>query len=74
MKRVTEFIPTSANLLRVGDVWDQMAPEARAAILMLTGAAWVGPSGRWINIPAQVRIEIAHGVYLFKDFLNGLLP
>ena len=74
MKHVTEFMPTSANLLRVGDVWDEMAPQARSAILMLTGAAWVGASGRWIEIPAQARIEIAHGVYLFRDFLNGLLP
>jgi len=74
LQHITEFIPTGSNLLRVGDVWDDLSKEARAAILMLTGAAWVGASGRWIEIPAQARIEIAHGVYLFKDLINRVLP
>lgn len=74
MKPIAEFIPTAANVLRVGDVWDEMAPEARTAILVLTGQGWLGPSLRWIEIPAASRLEIAHRVYLFRDFLNGLLP
>ena len=74
LKHVTEFVPTPANLLRVGDVWDDLAKEARAAILMLSGKAWVGASGRWVEIPAQARIEVAHSIYLFRDLINRVLP
>lgn len=74
MKHITEFGPTTANLLRVGDVWDEMANEARAAILMLCGQSWVGSSRKWKDLPAQARVQIAHGVYFFRDFINQVLP
>jgi hypothetical protein len=73
MKHITEFIATPANLLRVGDVWDELAIEARAAILTLCGKAWIG-SSPWKEIPSQFRVEIAHQVYFFRDFINRVLP
>lgn len=72
--KITEFISSAENLLAVGDAWDEMHPEARSAILMLTGNAWVGSSGRWSEIPAKTRIEVAHQVYFFRDFLQAVLP
>jgi hypothetical protein len=74
LKPIAEFLPTPAQVLAVGDAWDKITPEARAAILMLTGFAWVGSSGRWIEIPASARLGIAHGFYFFRDFINQVLP
>jgi len=74
MKPIGEYLPTPHQLLEVGDAWDEMHPHARAAILMMTGFAWVGASGRWIEIPAQARLGITHGFFFFRDFLNRVLP
>lgn len=69
-----QFVPLAENLLAVGDAWDEMTREARAAIQMLTGNAWVGASCPWSEIPVNTRLSIAHGVYFFRDFLNAVLP
>ena len=74
MKHVSEFVPKAEHVIAVGDAWDRMTKEARAAILMLTGYAWVGASGRWIEIPASARLGIVHGFYFFRDFINQVLP
>lgn len=74
MNQISDFIPSPAQVLAVGDAWDNITKEARAAILMLTGNAWVGASGRWIDIPAQARLQIVHGFYFFRDFINQVLP
>lgn len=69
-----QFVPLAENVLIVGDAWDELTHDARAAILMLTGNAWIGASCPWKEIPAQTRIRVAHGVYFFRDFLNRVLP
>ncbi len=69
-----QFIPDAERLLIVGDAWDELTRDARAAVLMLTGNAWIGASCRWKEIPPQTRIRVAHGVYFFRDFLNRVLP
>lgn len=74
MKPIADFIPSPAQVIAVGDAWDNITQEARAAILQLTGNAWVGASGRWIEIPAQARLGIVHGFYFFRDFINQVLP
>lgn len=74
LQHVTDFVPQAEHVLAVGDAWDNLTNEARAAILMLTGFAWVGASGRWVEIPAAARVGIAHGFYFFREFLNRVLP
>lgn len=74
MTHIGEFIPTPAQVLAVADAWDNITREARAAILMLSGCAWVGASGRWADIPAQARLSVVHGFYFFREFMNRVLP
>lgn len=75
MKPIAEFIPTPAQVLAVGDAWDQMTKEARYILLTLGGQLGaIGPSIRWLEIPATFRLELVHRVYLFRDFINKALP
>lgn len=74
MTHISEFLPKPENLLALGDIWDRINPQARAAILQVAGNSWVGASGKWTDIPASARLEVAHRVYFFRDFLNAVLP
>lgn len=67
--------PTPAQVLAVGDAWDDMAKEARYAVIVLSGQIGVlGPSLPWVEMPATSRLELVHRVYLFRDLLNRVLP
>lgn len=70
------FAVKTEHVMAVGDAWDSMTKEARYAILTIgcqpLGA--IGPSCRWIEIPAAMRIELVHRAYLFRDFINEVLP
>lgn len=75
MKHIAELLPTPAQVLAVGDAWDQMTKEARYILLTLGGQLGaIGPSIRWQEIPATFRLELVHRVYLFRDFINKALP
>jgi len=75
LKPIAEFLPTAAQVLAAGDAWDAMSKEGRYALLTIGGQLGaVGPSLRWIDIPALFRLELVHRVYLFRDFLNKVLP
>lgn len=75
MTPIAEFIPTPAQVLAVGDAWDKMTKEARYILLALGGQLGaIGPSIRWLEIPATFRLELVHRVYLFRDFINKALP
>lgn len=75
MKPIAEFIPTPAQVLAVGDAWDQMTKEARYVLLTLGGQLGaIGPSIRWLEIPATFRLELVHRCYLFRDFITKALP
>ena len=71
-----EFSVKAEHVVAVGDAWDGMTKEARYAILTIgcqpIGA--IGPSCRWIEIPSAMRIELVHRTYLFRDFINEVLP
>lgn len=75
MKPIAEFLPTPAQVLAVGDAWDSMTKEARYILLTLGGQLGaIGPSIKWLEIPATFRLELVHRVYLFRDLLNRVLP
>lgn len=75
MKPVAEFLPTPAQVLAVGDAWDDLHPTARLAIITLAGQqGCIGVHGKWLEIPATFRLELVHRVYLFRDFINRVLP
>ena len=75
MKPIAEFIPNPAQVLAVGDAWDKMTREARYILLTLGGQLGaIGPSIPWADIPATFRLELVHRVYLFRDFINKVLP
>lgn len=75
MKPIADFLPTPAQVLAAGDVWDQTTKEARYILLTLGGQLGaIGPSIPWADIPATFRLELVHRVYLFRDLLNKVLP
>ncbi len=75
MKPIAEFLPTTAQVLAVGDAWDKMTREGRYAILNFGGKQGVmSPSDAWADVPAQFRLEISHRLYLARDFFNRVLP
>lgn len=75
MTPIADFLPTPAQVIAVGDAWDDMTKEARYILLTLGGQLGViGPSILWGDIPATFRLELVHRVYLFRDFINKVLP
>lgn len=75
MKPIADFIPKPAQVLAVGDAWEQMPKEGRYILLTLGGQLGaIGPSIPWADIPATFRLELVHRVYLFRDLLNRVLP
>lgn len=75
MKPVAEFLPTPAQLLAVGDAWDRMTNEGRYALVVFGGKQGALSSyDKWADIPAQWRMELAHRLYLARDFFNRVLP
>lgn len=74
MKPIAEFLPTPAQVLAVGDAWDDLPKEARYILLTLGGQLGaIGPSIPWGEIPATFRLELVHRVYLLRDLLNRVL-
>lgn len=75
MTPIADFLPTPAQVIAVGDAWDDMTKEARYILLTLGGQLGaIGPSILWGDIPATFRLELVHRVYLFRDFINKVLP
>jgi hypothetical protein len=75
VKPVADFLPTPAQVLAVGDVWDDLQPCARLALITLAAQqGCIGVHCQWLQIPATFRLELVHRVYLFRDFINEALP
>jgi len=75
MKPVSDFLPTPAQLLAVGDCWDHMTVPGRYALLNFGGKQGVmSPYSPWSEMNATERMELTHRLYLAKSFFNKVLP
>jgi hypothetical protein len=75
MSPISDFIPSPAQVLATGDAWDNLDPHARLAIITLAAKqGCIGVHCKWLDIPATFRLELVHRFYLFRDFMNRVLP
>lgn len=75
MKPVASFLPTPQQVMACGDAWDKMSREGRSALLNFGGKQGVmNPCDSWSDIPALFRLELAHRLFLARDFLVRALP
>lgn len=71
----SNFIVKPEHVMAVGDAWDKLAPSARLSIITLAAPqGCIAVSCKWIEIPAVDRLELVHRIYLFRDFINEVLP
>ena len=75
MKPISDFSPTPAQVLAVGDAWEGLPKQTRYILITLGGQmGLIGVEIPWADIPATFRLELVHRVYLFRDLLNKVLP